>query len=362
MKVLKINEDTYRIFKDSLIIQSKLDPQVYTLSFNEMMGFSLERHAPLEIKEKIYGGHKEKIDALMKAYDEFDRPMGIIFSGKKGIGKSVGGRMLANKMIDAGNPVILIDEFIPGMIEFIETIDQECMLFFDEFEKNFRDRKKGDISPQTELLSLFDGTNSGHKKMFVITCNDTRDLNEFITNRPGRFHYHIRWTSPSKEETEEYLIDKLGEEYSEEIEKVVRFSSRVPMNYDSLRAVAFEIKMGRKFEEYIDDINIDKDYCLVYEIVGELSDGTQTVDLAALDLYGEKSEVRLHESNGWYLGTACFNPLEIDTTKEEITIPGDKITFFDDDDKNRKVNYLKITQENAALKRRAVLSRIAKGF
>ena len=358
MKVLKVNEDTYRIFKDSLTIQSKLDPQVYTLNFDEMAGFSLERHAPLDIKEKIYGSHKEKIAELMKAYDEFDRPMGIIFSGKKGIGKSIGGRMLANKMIELGHPVILIDEYIPGMIDFIETIDQECMLFFDEFEKNFRDRKKGDVSPQAELLSLFDGTGSGHKKMFVITCNDTRDLNEFITNRPGRFHYHIRWTAPSKDEIEEYLTDKLGEEYAAEIAKIVRFSVRVPMNYDSLRAVAFEIKMGRKFEDYIDDINIDKDYAIVYEVMGELNDGTGTKDIAALDLYGERAEVRLHQEDGWYLGTACFNPLEIDITGEEVTIPGDKIKFYDDDDKGRSVNYLKIVPENKMLKRKAVLSSI----
>ena len=72
--------------------------------------------------------------------------------------------------------------------------------------------------PQSGLLSLFDGTSQG-KKLFIITCNSLSKLNDYLVNRPGRFHYHFRFEYPSSEEIMEYLTDKLGSQYISEIQK-----------------------------------------------------------------------------------------------------------------------------------------------
>ena len=77
------------------------------------------------------------------------------------------------------------------------------------------------------------------KKLFLITCNEIRKLNDYLINRPGRFHYHFRFDYPSYEEIRENLQDKLEEKYYGEIEGVVAFSRKVNFNYDCLRAIIF---------------------------------------------------------------------------------------------------------------------------
>lgn len=131
------------------------------------------------------------------------------------------------------------------------------MVLFDEFDKTFADIKAsdGEVEPQAALLGLFDGMSQG-KKLFVITCNDIRKLNDFIVNRPGRFHYHFRFEYPSADEIRTYLYDKLGKEYYHEIEPIVSFSRKVDLNYDCLRAIAFEVNSGESFCSAIKDLNI----------------------------------------------------------------------------------------------------------
>ena len=90
-------------------------------------------------------------------------------------------------------PVIIVDTYIPGLANFIEEIEQEVMVMFDEFDKTFGGVNKSDgmADPQTELLTLFDGLAQG-KKLYVITCNNLNTLSDYLVNRPGRFHYHFR--------------------------------------------------------------------------------------------------------------------------------------------------------------------------
>ena len=89
------------------------------------------------------------------------------------------------------------------------------------------------------------------KKLFIITCNSLDKLNDFLVNRPGRFHYHFRFGYPSVEDVQGYLMDKLDAAYRGEISKVVLFSQKVALNYDCLRAIAFELNMGLPFEQAI---------------------------------------------------------------------------------------------------------------
>ena len=151
-----------------------------------------------------------KFCGLMKSLTE---NLGVILSGYKGIGKSMFAKILSVEAVKKGIPIILVDQYIPGIASYIEAIDQRVMVLFDEFDKTFADIKAsdGEVEPQAALLGLFDGMSQG-KKLFVITCNDIRKLNDFIVNRPGRFHYHFRFEYPSADEIRTYLYDKLGKE------------------------------------------------------------------------------------------------------------------------------------------------------
>lgn len=188
----------------------------------------------MEITEsKIYGVHTEKVFKVLDSFEKVNRNLGVILSGDKGIGKSLFAKLLAIEAMKKGIPLIVVDTYVPGIASYIECIEQDVMVLFDEFDKTFGEvkSKDGDASPQSHLLSLFDGL-SGGKKLFVITCNELKKLNDYLINRPGRFHYHFRFEYPSADEIRDYLYDKLDPEQYEEIENVISFSSKISLNYD----------------------------------------------------------------------------------------------------------------------------------
>lgn len=247
----------YEIYNDTLKAYDALPAKTYTIRFAQMSGFYLEERTDLEVNEKVYGVHLEKVNKVLTSFSMFERNMGVILSGDKGIGKSFFARCLCEQAVAAGYPVIIVDQFIPGISTYIESIDQEAVFLFDEFDKTFGDIRAGEneANPQSRLLSLFDGTSHG-KKLFVITCNSLYRLNDYLVNRPGRFHYHFRFSYPTPEEILAYLTDKLGCQYQSEIDKVILFSKKVSLNYDCLRAIAFELSLGEPFEKAIQDLNI----------------------------------------------------------------------------------------------------------
>ena len=250
--------DIFTIYSDSLKTYEQLPAQVYNVRFDKQRGFFLELSAELEIKEsKIYGVHDAKCQKVLNSFAAFNRNLGVILSGDKGIGKSLFAKLLAIKAIGAGYPLLIVDTYIPGIASYLESVEQECVIMFDEFDKTFGDVKAEDgmASPQTELLTLFDGMAMG-KKLFVITCNELRKLNEFLVNRPGRFHYHFRFDYPTPAEITEYMQDKLPEGCWGEIQPVISFSRKVKLNYDCLRAIVFELASGLSFKEAISDLNI----------------------------------------------------------------------------------------------------------
>ena len=253
MKIIETGS-VYRVYGEDLIVLNKLPAQTYKIFFSKTSGFFLERQHDLEVKEnKIYGVHEMKANKVLNRFKEANKNLGVILSGDKGIGKSLFARILSQKAINNGIPVILIDNYIPGIDDFLNSIKDDVMVLFDEFDKTFR--KTNDDDPQSKMLSLFDGTSDG-KKLFVVTCNEYRNLNEYMINRPGRFHFHFRFEYPNADEIKTYLHDKLDEKYYSEVNKVVSFSRKIKLNYDCLSAIALELNEGESFEVAIKDLNI----------------------------------------------------------------------------------------------------------
>ena len=244
---------TFKIFDDSIQTYDQLPAATFEVHYSQMEGCFLVRRSNLAVNEKTYGVQNKKVDKVLTSFQHFGRSFGVILSGDKGIGKSMFARSLCVSARNMGYPVIIVDACLPGIAGFIASITQECVVLFDEFDKTFRSNDNRD--DQAALLSLFDGT-CGGKKLFVVTCNELYSLNSYIVNRPGRFHYHFRFDYPTQEDITEYLHDKLDEQFYPEIRKVVEFSKKISLNYDCLRAIAFELNLGISFSDAILDLNI----------------------------------------------------------------------------------------------------------
>lgn len=355
MKVVNTG-NRYEIYGDSLRTYDSLPVQVYTVRFSKSIGFFLDLYSDIAIKEeKVYGVHEEKVDKVLKAFGVFERNLGVILSGAKGIGKSLFAKMLAVKAVSEGLPVLIVDTYIPGIASYIEEINQEVMVLFDEFDKTFGGIKAPDgaADPQTELLTLFDGLSQG-KKLFVITCNETRHLSDYLINRPGRFHYHFRFEYPTAVEIREYLRDKLNEEYYGEIEAVVAFASKVEINYDCLRAIAFEINLGNEFKDAIKELNIVNMYSVGYIFKCHMSDGSIVKDENYIDLFGEKECTLWIDNDEDFNMKIDFNiaDIQLSPMADSMIIPGTSVkTTFDytrncpENKKNLTLKYIEFTRK-----------------
>lgn len=358
MKAIKTGI-SFKIYDDSMKTFNELPARSYIVRFDKMKGFYLDEYADIQAKEvKIYGAHLHKVQKTVRAYEKMDRNMGVILSGHKGTGKSLFAKLLSMEVVNNNIPVIVVDQYIPGIASYIELIDQSIMVLFDEFDKTFDITSHSDIDPQAELLGLFDGMSPG-KKLFVITCNDIQNLTDFIINRPGRFHYHFRFDYPSADEIKQYLHDKLEKQHYDEIEAVIAFSRKVDLNYDCLRAIAFEINSGEGFCSAIKDLNIINLSGEYYNATIYFKNGSAKYSLHTKINFFENEEIHIdfRDNYGNEIMRVAFwtKDSEYDEKDNCIVFSADKLTIAYDEyydaelvrkAKELVVDYLKLQKEH----------------
>lgn len=334
----------YIIYDDSLRTYDQLPAQSYKVCFSRIQGFFLEKYIePNPREDKIYGDHTDKVNRVMNSFARANRNFGVILSGAKGIGKTLFAKLLGIESIKRNMPLLVVDRYIPGIASYLESIDQECMVLFDEFDKTFGGVRQadGEANPQTEMLALFDGVANG-KKLFVVTCNVTRDLSDYLINRPGRFHYHFRFDYPTAEEVITYLKDKLPIEQYKEIPEIVSFAGRVPLNYDCLRAIAFELADGSSFKDAVKLLNIVNLQSEKYNITAVMKDGRKATNNGMpLDLFnGQTVGLPLYAPQAGNVFDCNFDTAYCTYDPERLVtvVPGDavEITWTDEPEEGDK--------------------------
>lgn len=344
MNIVKAGS-SFQVYGEDVQTYKELPVGCYKVDFHKMMGFFLTQINDLKVKEeKIYGKSKEKVDKVLKSFKIIDRNFGIILSGQKGIGKSLFAKVLAEAALKEGYPVLTVGAYAPGINDFLSSIDQEVVVIFDEFEKNFIPENKDDNhDPQQDMLTLFDGLDGG-KKLFVITCNRVSDLNDYLKNRPGRFHYHFSLGNPTPEEITEYMIDKLDQAYYDQIDKIIGFAKTVDITYDYLRAIAFELNQGYSLEEALQDLNITRVNDIAFDIVVTLNNGEVYYAYGQyLDLYDKNIKyIRAYKRNEKSI-SFFFSPKDVELvngnlvlTKNKVDIDINEDDFWDLEENERK--------------------------
>jgi hypothetical protein len=245
------DERNYRVISGNAIsIMDKLPAAIYEVSFNQDRGFSLnETESQFNIAGKLYGEIEEITCRVLQTFDITEGNLGVLFSGPKGLGKSLTARNICKEALKKGLPVILVTEHFENISPFIQTICQPSVLVFDEFEKLYPERNKTEHDEregQNSLLNLFDSTLSG-KKLFLLTCNEVNNLSAYLLNRPGRIHYHFKARRLSIDEITEYCTGNLPAEMGGVIPDICSLGARIPdFSYDMLKAVIFELKTYRR--------------------------------------------------------------------------------------------------------------------
>lgn len=247
----------FQLYGSGVEVFDSLPVGTYNINFNPMTGYSLVPTTELIANEaKVYGNTHARVDRISRSFDKFTRSLGVLLSGPKGMGKSLMLRILAERFRAEHNlPTVIVSSNTPGLASFLDDIG-ESVIVFDEFEKIFP--KTRDDNAQDAFLSLFDGM-STTKRLYVLSVNDLDKVSDFMKNRPGRFHYHMEFTYPDPDVIAEYLRENVDNITDDNLKAVTDFSSKVDLNFDHLRAIAFELSMGYDLADCIDDLNIKRD-------------------------------------------------------------------------------------------------------
>lgn len=331
-----------RVYDDTVRTHPAFPLGTYRVSFSSKEGFSLVRIDDLAVgDERVYGGRDAKVAKIFRSYALSERSLGVMLSGDKGIGKSLFLRMVAAAAREQGLPVVVVTEDHDGIVDFLDSLD-ECLVVFDEFEKIFPAGRRGPhdgASRQNQFLSLFDGLSSV-KRIYCLSVNDIADVSTYLVNRPGRFHYHLRFDYPGPDEVRQYLLDQAPHAHPDEIENVALFSRRARLNYDHLRAIAFELRQpDARFAEIVEDLNIRSIDPGTYRIEARFPDGKIWSDEVEMNLFERGDVGRTFElRNATRSMFASFVPRDLVFEPDgSIFVPIDRLELLDDDDEEPEV-------------------------
>lgn len=220
-KVFLKRGDFYSQTEGNFSVLDNLDDGIFQTHQNPITGeIFLEKIADtFNFGFKLYGIDEQLVYHVLNTYNKqaTKRNIGILLNGAKGTGKTVTAKYLCNKL---GLPVIICDKPMPGLSQFLASINHDCVFFFDEFEKNFRIECGDDENCAGEdLLSIMDGVyNSDHCHIFMMTTNELR-VNDNLLCRPSRIRYLKSFGDViDRKILEEFVDDNLErKEYRDEI-------------------------------------------------------------------------------------------------------------------------------------------------
>lgn len=240
------------VLSNDFIITDTLPVGNYTVKFDQLKDqFYLDAVESFTVG-KAYGEANRYLDRIMSTFNDRPSSTGVLLAGEKGCGKTMLAKMISIEAAKVGVPTLIINEPHHGdnFNRFIQTIDQPCVVVFDEFEKTYRRSED-----QESMLTLLDGTYPS-KKLFIVTSNDLWAVNQHMINRPGRLFYCIEYGGVSEAFIEEYCAANLRD--AKHVPDILRLSSMfVEFNFDMMKALVEELnRYGDTVAETLRIMNI----------------------------------------------------------------------------------------------------------
>ena len=268
-KVWMCSGSTYTQVGSGYKVSESLPVGIYSISLT-MTGYHLDKYADKFVfPYKMYGLQEDFIDHVIKTYNNTEGNLGIMFTGTKGTGKTVTAKELANKL---NLPVIIVKDMgdhNQSMIEFLSGIEGDCVLFLDEFEKNFSES-------DSTILQIMDGVyNSKYRKVFLLTTN-AMSINENMVGRPSRIRYVKKFENLDLKVVNEYLDDAL--EVPEARQDLLDFIDSLTIStIDILKTIVNEVNIHgieglKKAKSFFNVVTNEYEYSCIrgYAYTGEI--------------------------------------------------------------------------------------------
>lgn len=231
--------------------RDKLSPGVYKIDVDPRGILFLEHiQNKFEFPYKIYGVEQKFIDRAIITYSNTVKSMGILLNGVKGTGKTVTAELICNGL---NLPVVIINKRFEGIVNFINNIQQEIIVFIDEYEKIYKN-----YQDEGDMLSIMDGAlSTEHRRVFIFTTNDTY-INQNLLQRPGRIRYFKTFSGLKLETVLDIIDDTL---INKEFKKsIISFISELDLiTIDIVKSVVEEVNIhAEQPVEFKDVFNVRK--------------------------------------------------------------------------------------------------------
>ena len=269
MQILQNNTE-FDILKNIKII-NELPIGNYEVSFGAFGRIYLSQVNDIILPKKIYSNDTDFIEHVLHAYNNTKGNLGIGLIGGKGLGKSFTGNIIANKL---NLPIIRITTQVdnPDIFQFLNKLDQDFVLFIDEFEKLFsseKNEKEQGVKQQDFLTFLDGGTERTNRIVFIITANNEYKINEFLKNRPSRLKYFKNYDSLQDTVIKEIVSDLLvNKDFKQDLLDNLPYEE---LNIDVLIQIIKEMNIHNKpyssFKEFFNFKAKDYKYFNIYAIL-----------------------------------------------------------------------------------------------
>ena len=242
----------------------------YIINQDAFGNMYFEQVDSFEINFKMYGDTVAKTDRILNTFDSRPGTTGVMLTGEKGSGKSLLAKNISIEAAAKGIPTLIINHPWHGdqFNKFIQSIQQPCVILFDEFEKVYSSNE------QEAILTLLDGV-FPTKKLFVLTCNDRWRVDNHLRNRPGRIYYMINYAGLDIDFVREYATDNLKDQsHVDQVANVTAMFTH--FNFDMLKALIEEMnRYGECPQDALAMLNVKPEY----EDAGMLFEvGLKTID------------------------------------------------------------------------------------
>jgi hypothetical protein len=228
--------NTFRIAtKESMDLHEQLPAGNYVVKVDPFDNFFIEQIEDFDAPSKLYGDTIRNTNRIINSFWDREKSTGVMLVGEKGSGKTLLSKNICIEMAKQGVPTIVVNAPWHGdkFNTLIQSIEQPCIVMFDEFEKVYNNDE------QEQLLTLLDGIYST-KKLFLLTSNDKWRVDSHMRNRPGRIFYMVNFTGLDADFIREYCGDNLkNQKHTETIVNIASVFSA--FNFDMLKAMVEEM-------------------------------------------------------------------------------------------------------------------------
>ena len=135
--------NTFRIAtKESMDLHEQLPAGNYVVKQDPFENFYIEQIESFDVPSKMYGDTIRNTERIINSFWDREKSTGVMLVGEKGSGKTLLSKNICVELAKQNVPTIVINHPWHGdkFNTLIQSIQQPCIVMFDEFEKVWNER------------------------------------------------------------------------------------------------------------------------------------------------------------------------------------------------------------------------------